>query len=39
MGENAWSPDLSSMGPRRGTVATYVLPIEEVTGLLGQDYV
>jgi len=39
MGENAWSPDLSSMGPRRGTVGTYALPIEEVTGLLGQDYV
>ena len=38
MADNAWSPDLSSVGPRRGTVATYVLPIEEVTGLAGPEY-
>ena len=38
MGENAWSPDLSTVGPRRPTVGTYVLPIEEVTGLKGKSY-
>ena len=38
MADNAWSPDLSSIGPRRGTVATYVLPIEEVTGLEGKEH-
>ena len=38
MGENAWSPDLSTIGPRRPTVGTYVLEVEEATGLMGKDY-
>ena len=35
MGDNAWSPDLSSLGPRRLTVDTYVLEVEELTGRQG----
>lgn len=38
MGDNAWSPDLSSMGPRRQTVGTYVMTVEEATGLRGSGY-
>ena len=38
MSDNAWSPDLSSIGPRRGTVRTYVMPVEEATGLEGPAY-
>ena len=35
--ENAWSPDLSSIGPRRYSVGSYVLSIEEATGLKGKE--
>lgn len=35
MGETAWSPDLSSLGPRGLTVDTYVLEPEEMTGRQG----
>lgn len=38
MGENAWSPDLSTVGPRRSTVGTYVVPVETATGRLGPGY-
>lgn len=38
MGETAWSPDLSTVGPRRQTVGTYVLPVEEATGMKGKAY-
>lgn len=38
MGESAWSPDLSSVGPRRQTVGTYVLAVEEATGMKGPGY-
>ena len=38
MAENAWSPDLSSIGPRREIVDTYVLTIEEATGMKGTGY-
>jgi len=38
MAATAWSPDLSTVGPRRQTVGTYVLPVEEATGLKGEDY-
>jgi hypothetical protein len=38
MAENAWSPDLSSIGPRREIVDTYVLDVEEATGLKGRGY-
>ena len=38
MGDNAWSPDLSSIGPRQQLVDAYVMPIETVTGLKGSGY-
>lgn len=38
MGETAWSPDLSTVGPRQQTVGTYVLTVEEATGMLGEGY-
>ena len=38
MGDNAWSPDLSTIGPRRQTVQGYVMPVERATGLKGRDY-
>lgn len=38
IGENAWSPDLSTVGPRQGSIAAYVMPVETVTGLLGKAY-
>ena len=34
----AWSPDLSTVGPRRQMVGTYVLPMEESTGMKGKAY-
>jgi len=33
MDDNAWSPDLSSVGKRRLSIVGYELEIEEVTGL------
>ena len=33
MDENAWSPDLSDVGPRRLSIVGYELEIEEATGL------
>jgi translation initiation factor 6 len=38
IGENAWSPDLSTIGPRQGSVDTYVMPVETVTGRLGMEH-
>ena len=35
MGETAWSPDLSSLGPRGMSIDAYVLQIEEVSGRKG----
>jgi len=35
--DNAWSPDLSTLGKRQLTVAGYELEIEEATGLKGAD--
>lgn len=36
MADNAWSPDLSTMGERRLTVIGYELRIDEATGLQGE---
>lgn len=38
MDENAWSPDLSTLGQRRISVVGYELHIEEVTGLQGKEH-
>lgn len=38
MGDNAWSPDLSTIGPRQQLVQAYVLPIEAATGMKGRAY-
>lgn len=38
LGETAWSPDLSTVGSRQQTVGTYVLTVEEATGMKGSAY-